>query len=461
MAVSTSTTSQLPLLFLHSGAANPTPANLSFPSTLRASSLRSRAAAAPPAETISEDGIPDTPPVRHCTDEGEGTGIPLPSSIGEDGEQLLFGATAGKETVMRPCAQLRSSFSDSFVISQDKIVIRNRYGEKLIGVLYEAGSKDIVVLCHGFRSSKESRTILNLADALTSEKISIFRFDFSGNGESEGTFQYGNYYKEVDDLRDVILHFKKDKRDTRAIAGHSKGGNVVILYASMHPDIPSVINICGRFNLERGIGDRFGNDYMERMNQHGFIDVRDKTGRFMYRVTKESLMDRLKTDMRGACMSIDPKCRVLTVHGANDDVVPSEDAVEFSNYIINHELHIIEGADHSYTSHRLELADILAPKQKIRIKLRSYWVPLIEDSCKKIIEAAKTTNAKTMGPVPLPTKRRIYCVLNSPHVHKDSRFHFEIRTHQRLIDIMYPTAQTIDSLMQLQLPAGVDVEVKL
>ncbi|XP_051183331.1 small ribosomal subunit protein uS10c isoform X1 [Lolium perenne] len=103
----------------------------------------------------------------------------------------------------------------------------------------------------------------------------------------------------------------------------------------------------------------------------------------------------------------------------------------------------------------------LAPKQKIRIKLRSYWVPLIEDSCKQIIEAAKTTNAKTMGPVPLPTKKKIYCVLQSPHVHKDSRFHFEIRTHQRLIDIMYPTAQTIDSLMQLQLPAGVDVEVKL
>ncbi|XP_066398484.1 small ribosomal subunit protein uS10c-like [Miscanthus floridulus] len=182
--ISTSTSSTLPLLFLHRGTANPSPAVLSFPSSLRGVSLRSQAAAAPPAETLSDDGIPDAPP------EGEGTGIPLPSSIGDDGEQL-------------------------------------------------------------------------------------------------------------------------------------------------------------------------------------------------------------------------------------------------------------------------------APKQKIRIKLRSYWVPLIEDSCKKIIEAAKTTNAKTMGPVPLPTKRRIYCVLNSPHVHKDSRFHFEIRTHQRLIDIMYPTAQTIDSLMQLQLPAGVDVEVKL
>ncbi|KAL9691253.1 hypothetical protein QQ045_011673 [Rhodiola kirilowii] len=105
--------------------------------------------------------------------------------------------------------------------------------------------------------------------------------------------------------------------------------------------------------------------------------------------------------------------------------------------------------------------DKAGPKQKIRIKLRSYWVPLIEDSCKQILDAARTTNAKTMGPVPLPTKKRIYCVLKSPHVHKDARFHFEIRTHQRLIDILYPTAQTIDSLMQLDLPAGVDVEVKL
>ncbi|KAE9458326.1 hypothetical protein C3L33_09764, partial [Rhododendron williamsianum] len=102
-----------------------------------------------------------------------------------------------------------------------------------------------------------------------------------------------------------------------------------------------------------------------------------------------------------------------------------------------------------------------APKQKIRIKLRSYWVPLIEDSCKQILDAARRTDAKTIGPVPLPTKKRIYCVLKSPHVHKDARFHFEIRTHQRLIDILFPTAQTIDALMVLDIPPGVDVEVKL
>lgn len=272
--------------------------------------------------------------------------------------QLLYGI-AGKEIVTRPCAQLGSPHSDSLDVSQEKIVIINRYREKLVGVLHEAGSKDLVVLCHGFRSSKESRTLLSLADALTSENISIFRFDFSGNGESEGTFEYGNYYKEVDDLRDVIQHFKKHKRDTHAIAGHSKGGNVVILYASMYHGISKVINLSGRFKLERGIGDRFGNDYMERINQHGFIDVEDKTGRIIYRVTKESLMDRLKTDMHSACLSIDPNCRVLTVHGANDDVVPSEDALEFDKYISNHELHIIERADHRYASHQLELAAIV------------------------------------------------------------------------------------------------------
>ncbi len=103
----------------------------------------------------------------------------------------------------------------------------------------------------------------------------------------------------------------------------------------------------------------------------------------------------------------------------------------------------------------------VAPKQTIRIKLRSYWAPLIEQACQQILEAARNSNSQTMGPVPLPTKKQIYCVLRSPHVNKDSREHFEIRTRRRLIDLENPNAQTIDALMQLDLPAGVDVEVKL
>jgi len=99
--------------------------------------------------------------------------------------------------------------------------------------------------------------------------------------------------------------------------------------------------------------------------------------------------------------------------------------------------------------------------QKIRIRLKSFEVKHMAAACDKIIEAAKATEASISGPVPLPTKRRIYCVLRSPHVDKDSREHFETRTHRRIIDIYSPSAKTIDALMKLDLPSGVDIEVKL
>jgi len=100
-------------------------------------------------------------------------------------------------------------------------------------------------------------------------------------------------------------------------------------------------------------------------------------------------------------------------------------------------------------------------KQKIRVKLKSYEVDLLRDSVDQILEAATSTGATVAGPVPLPTKRTLYTVLRSPHVNKDSREQFEVRTHQRLLDIKNLSAQTVDRLMQLDLPAGVDVEVKL
>jgi len=99
--------------------------------------------------------------------------------------------------------------------------------------------------------------------------------------------------------------------------------------------------------------------------------------------------------------------------------------------------------------------------EKIRIKLKSFDTALIQESCTEIQAAVEATGARISGPVPLPTKRRIYCVLRSPHVNKDSREHFETRTHQRLIDIYDITSMTVDRLMQLDLPAGVDVQVKL
>nr|QCI04470.1 ribosomal protein S10 [Antithamnion hubbsii] len=98
---------------------------------------------------------------------------------------------------------------------------------------------------------------------------------------------------------------------------------------------------------------------------------------------------------------------------------------------------------------------------KIRIKLKAYDNKLLKICYQSIIETTKRTEAKIIGPIPLPKKRKIYCVLRSPHVDKDSREHFEIRIYSKIIDIYEPSSQTIDSLMKLNIPAGVDIEVKL
>ena len=98
--------------------------------------------------------------------------------------------------------------------------------------------------------------------------------------------------------------------------------------------------------------------------------------------------------------------------------------------------------------------------KKLRIGLKAYESNLLDDSCQTIINAVGTSNTKIVGPVPLPTKRRIYCVLRSPHVNKDSREHFEIRTHKRIIDIYAPSEETMNNLRKVDLSAGVDVEIK-
>jgi len=99
--------------------------------------------------------------------------------------------------------------------------------------------------------------------------------------------------------------------------------------------------------------------------------------------------------------------------------------------------------------------------QKIRIRLKAYDHRLLDQSTKEIVETAKRTGAKVVGPIPLPTMINKYCVLRSPHVDKKSREQFEVRTHKRLLDILEPTQQTVDALMKLDLSAGIDVEIKL
>ena len=103
----------------------------------------------------------------------------------------------------------------------------------------------------------------------------------------------------------------------------------------------------------------------------------------------------------------------------------------------------------------------MAVKEKIRIRLKSYDHRLVDLSAEKIVETAKRTGARVSGPIPLPTEREIVTILRAVHKYKDSREQFESRTHKRLIDILKPSNKTVEALMSLQLPAGVDIEIKL
>ena len=103
----------------------------------------------------------------------------------------------------------------------------------------------------------------------------------------------------------------------------------------------------------------------------------------------------------------------------------------------------------------------MANAEKIRIRLKAYYHELIDQSAEKIVETAKRTGAKVSGPIPLPTEKEIVTILRAVHKYKDSREQFERRTHKRLIDILNPAQKTVESLMTLDLPAGVEIEIKL
>ena len=100
-------------------------------------------------------------------------------------------------------------------------------------------------------------------------------------------------------------------------------------------------------------------------------------------------------------------------------------------------------------------------QQKIRIRLKAYDHNLLDVPAVQIVDTAKRTGARVSGPIPLPTEKSVYTILRSPHVSKDSREQFEMRTHKRLIDILEPTPKTVDSLMHLDLPAGIEIDIKL
>src|SRR5262249_19054058 len=118
------------------------------------------------------------------------------------------------------------------------------------------------------------------------------------------------------------------------------------------------------------------------------------------------------------------------------------------------------GRGRRHRSRQVERRTVMA-QGKIRIRLKGYDHQQLDRSAQQIVDTAQRSGATITGPVPLPTEKNVYCVIRSPFKDKDSREHFEVRTHKRLIDILSPTPKTIDQLMRLDLPAGVDIEIKL
>ncbi|KAI5415189.1 hypothetical protein KIW84_040586 [Lathyrus oleraceus] len=255
-------------------------------------------------------------------------------------------------------------WSKIHAFQQEKVIIPNKYGNKLVGILHEAGTKEIVILCHGLRASKEDIIMTQLAAALENAGISSFRFDFTGNGESEGSFEFGIYWREVDDIHSVVQHFHEANRRVLAIIGHSKGASAVLLYASKYHDVKTVANLSGRYDLKTGLENLLGKNFLERIRKEGFIELKTKSGSVDYRITEESLKDRLNINMQETCLHIGKECRFLTIHGDADTIIPVGDAFEFAKILPNHKLHIVEGADHVYTDHLAELASIVVDFMK-------------------------------------------------------------------------------------------------
>lgn len=232
-----------------------------------------------------------------------------------------------------------------------RVTFANPSGEQLAGLLHEVDDEvdaAAVVLCHGYMDSKDSKLIGGLAGTLQAAGLAALRFDFAGNGESEGNFDFCAYAKEVEDIRAAVQFLRGQGRRVHAVLGHSKGAAEALLYAAKYGDVPQVISLSARYNMVRGITERFGEDIFERLRRGGSLEMKGKSGR-EWTLTHESVMERVQTDMAAAAASIPATVRVLTVHGAADDVIPVDDAHEFDKLIQSHVLHVIPLADHNYT----------------------------------------------------------------------------------------------------------------
>ncbi|KAI8472361.1 MAG: hypothetical protein J3K34DRAFT_519833 [Monoraphidium minutum] len=218
-----------------------------------------------------------------------------------------------------------------------------------------------VILCHGYASYRDDMALPQLAQGLAAAGLNSLRFDFTGNGGSEGTMRFANFQGEVSDVAAAKRFLETQlQQQVVGLLGHSKGGDVVILYAAQHGDIPRVVNVAGRFVMTEGLAERFGADIFDRLKA-GPVEVSALLGgqrRVRFQLTDEDVQERMAVDIPAACAAIAAAGpRVLTVHGTRDRAIDAKDARLFAGALPGSGLVLVQGADHNFTApdHKAEL----------------------------------------------------------------------------------------------------------
>eukprot|EP00386_Alphamonas_edax_P006950 GDKI01022672.1.p1 GENE.GDKI01022672.1~~GDKI01022672.1.p1 ORF type:complete len:250 (-),score=85.26 GDKI01022672.1:464-1213(-) len=224
-------------------------------------------------------------------------------------------------------------------------------------------SSEVVVLCHGYLAHKDHGVVKMLSQELPFNTV---RFDFHGCGESSGheAWSYGGYMGETkDDLRAVVLFLRSKGLSVRGVVGHSRGGNIVMLYAAVFDDVPLVVSLAARYDMSGGIVERFSKAQLKELEEgRGYFEIQDRGSNCVRRITKQSVADRKAIDMSVArnCTA----CRILTVHGTKDDTVPVEAGLAFDALLKEspgrHTLHLIDGASHSFVNVQEHAQNLLA-----------------------------------------------------------------------------------------------------
>ncbi|KAK9704580.1 hypothetical protein K7432_010109, partial [Basidiobolus ranarum] len=223
-------------------------------------------------------------------------------------------------------------------------------GLKLVGILEKNDTtsdsiKPLVILCHGYIATKNYAFFPELAKSLP---IDIFRFDFSGYGESEGSPSFGGLEIEQNDIDAVVGHFTKQGYTIHGLIGHSRGGSSVLHYVATKqlPDLKYVINLSGRFDF-KAIFENY-RKWLDNKDENTF-QVKTNRKTYEFKLTRKTLENFDETQQDLSYVNRIPKTvKVLTCHGLQDEVLDVSHAAAFANYIPNHTLRLVEGANHRY-----------------------------------------------------------------------------------------------------------------